>query len=178
MAGTAALYRGQIVVADTDRDRYLTLDPATARHPSETLDRLVLRLLALGLFPWPDLAFRPGVSAGDDPDLATRDPDGRITHWIDVGTPALERLRAATRRDRLIGALTHSGLLDRWRRQHGGALDLAPQWQVWCIEAELVATLGQGLKARFRWELTLSGGMLYLAVDGRTLLSEVTAISA
>jgi uncharacterized protein YaeQ len=178
LGATTTLYRGQITVADTDRQRYLTLKPSTARHRSETLDRLVLRLLALALFPAPALRFRAGVSAGDEPDLAGHTEDGRISHWIDVGTPALERLQAASRRDRQIGVLTHSGLLERWRRQHGGRLALDPHWEVWCIEADLVQALGADLKPRLHWELTLAGGVLYLSSGTATLSSELQRITA
>ena len=178
MGAAAALYRGEIRVADTDRERYLQLPVGTARHPSETPERLVLRLFALGLLGDPQSGFRAGVSAGDEPDLATRDGDGRITRWIDVGTPGLERLRGATRRGRGIAVLTHNGLLERWRRQHGGNLALAADWEVWSVDADLVDTLARGLQPRFSWDLTLSGGMLYVTADGTSLCSEFVRIVA
>jgi uncharacterized protein YaeQ len=172
------LYRGRITLADTDRQRYLTLEPSTARHPSETPDRVVLRLLALAVFPADALQFRTGVCAGEAPELVAHHPDGRISHWIDVGTPALQRLRAASRRDRQIGVLTHDGLLPRWRRQHGGRLALEPQWQVWCVAAPLVESLADGLRPRLHWDLTLADGVLYLDTGAATLSSELQRLTA
>ena len=122
MAQGSAVYRGEIELADSDANRYATLEPATSLHPSESRERLALRLLACLLLYEKGMAFRGGgVSEGEAPDLAVRDADGNILHWIEVGTPTETRLQKAARRTK-VTVVTHEGVLRRWQSQHKGHL--------------------------------------------------------
>lgn len=162
MAQGSRLYHGRIQLSDSDQQRYETLEFSTPQHPSETAERLVLRLLAYALLYEPGLAFRKGgLSEGNAPDLAVRDETDRILHWIDVGTPALERLTKAARHMPRVSVVTHDGLLLRWKRQHGNQL---PDFQgsILSLETVLVTALAESLPRRFDWQATISGGMLYL----------------
>ena len=169
MAQGSQLYHAHIQLSDSDEQRYATLDFATPQHPSEKPERLVLRLLAYVLLHEPGLAFRKGgLSQGDAPDLAVRDDTDRILHWIDVGTPALERLQKATRHTPRVSVVTHDGLLRRWKRQHGDRLP-AFQGRILSLDRELVEALAQSLTRRFAWQCTISGGVLYLDTDNLSL---------
>ncbi len=170
MARGSRLVHGRILLADADRNRYEELRLDTARHPSESADRLVLRLLAFLLLHEEGITFRGGgVSEGEAPDLAVHDATGRPVHWIDVGTPARERLLRAARRAK-VTVVTHDGLLPRWRRRHGGRLPEFPG-QILVLRHSLVESLAEGLDRRFRWQATISGGTLYLEADGRLFTS-------
>ncbi len=176
MAQGSQLYHGQIQLSDTDQQRYESLEFSTPQHPSETPERLVLRLLAYALLYEPGLAFRKGgLSEGNAPDLAVRDQADHILHWIDVGTPALERLQKAARHMPSVSVVTHEGLLLRWKRQHGNRL---PEFQgnILSLETNLVTSLAQSLPRRFEWQATISGGMLYLDTKGLSLISALTWI--
>ncbi|WP_456379261.1 YaeQ family protein [Thiolapillus sp.] len=171
MAQGSQLYHGHIQLSDTDRQCYETLEFSTPQHPSEKPERLVLRLLAYALLYEPGLEFRKGgVSQGDAPDLAVRDDVNRILHWIDLGTPALERLRKAARHTPKVSVVTHDGLLARWKRQHGNQL---PDFQgnILSLDEELVMTLSRSLPRRFDWQATISGGILYLDNAEESLIS-------
>ncbi|WP_456414907.1 YaeQ family protein [Thiolapillus sp.] len=162
MAQGSQLYHARIQLADTDRQCYETLAFSTPQHPSEKPERLVLRLLAYALLYEPGLEFRKGgLSEGEAPDLAIRDGSNRILHWIDLGTPALGRLRKAARHTPKVSVVTHEGLLLRWKRQHGNQL---PDFQgdILSLDEELVVTLSRSLPRRFDWQATISGGVLYL----------------
>ena len=161
------LYRGTVTLADCDRDHHAVVEPATLHHPSETTERLVLRLLAWVLLHQPGLAARPGrVSEGEAPELAVQDPDGRIIHWIEVGTPDEKRLRKAAGRSDAVTVVTHEALLGRWRRRLGGR-DPAFGGELLVVETPLVEALARSLPRTFRWQATISGETLYLD-DGAT----------
>ncbi|WP_294030239.1 YaeQ family protein [Thiolapillus sp.] len=158
--GHSQLYHGHIQLADTDSQRYESLEFSTPQHPSEKSERLILRLLAYTLLYEPGMAFRKGgLSEGNAPDVAVRDIDDRILHWIDVGTPTLDRLQKAARHTPRVSLVTHEHLLQRWKRQHDGQL---PDFsgRIVSLDSELVETLAATLTRRFEWQATLSGGVL------------------
>ena len=86
MALPSSIYRVEITVSDLDRNAYLQTTLTLARHPSETEERMMVRLLAFVLYAEPDLAFGRGLSAEDEPALCRRDATGAIDLWIDVRT--------------------------------------------------------------------------------------------
>lgn len=177
MTQGAQLYRGEIELADSDQDRYHSLSLSTPLHPSESLERLVLRLLAHLLLYQPGITFRDGgVSQGEEPDLAVRDATGRISHWIEVGTPAEERLRKANRHTQ-VSVVTHEGLLVRWQRQHKNQLPVF-DGEILILEKEMVSALTEQLARRFRWQATITGGTLYLENSGVSLTSSLRRIAA
>jgi len=97
MARNATIYRVQLELSHIDRDQYAELQLTVARHPSETMQRTLMRLLAFGLRYDEGLEFGRGVSATDEPDLWRRSGDGRVIEWIEVGQPESRRLIKASR---------------------------------------------------------------------------------
>jgi uncharacterized protein YaeQ len=91
------IYKFKIALTDLNRNYYDTLNLTMAQHPSETLERMMARMLAFCINAQESLAFTKGLSAAEEPDLWTHTPDGRIALWIDVGEPAPERIKKATR---------------------------------------------------------------------------------
>jgi uncharacterized protein YaeQ len=171
MAQGSQLYHGHIRLSDTDEHRYESLSFSTPQHPSEKPERLVLRLLAYALLYEQGMGFRKGgLSEGEAPDLSVKDDTDRILHWIDVGTPALERLQKAAKRTPRVSVVTHSGLLLRWKKQHGEQL---PDFtgHILSVDEKLVTALAASLPRRFDWQLTISGGILYLDDQAQALES-------
>src|SRR5262245_36638560 len=97
MALTATMRRFTLVLADTDRGVYETLDLRVAQHPSETDRFLVARVLARALEHAEGVDFTKGLAAADEPALWQRDLRGDLQAWIEVGTPAPDRLHRASK---------------------------------------------------------------------------------
>ncbi|CAG1005860.1 partial putative protein YaeQ, partial [Burkholderiales bacterium] len=87
MALRATVYKADLLVSDLDRQYYASHSLTLAKHPSETEERLMARLLAFALFADEDLSFGRGLSSEDEADLWQIDLTGAITRWIDVGLP-------------------------------------------------------------------------------------------
>jgi uncharacterized protein YaeQ len=123
MALRATVHRAQLVVADMDRGRHATHALTIARHPSETDERMMVRVLLFALWSSDTLAFGRGLSDVDEPDLIDRDLTGAIDVWIEVGLPD-ERaiLKACGRAGRVVVAAYGHGA-DLW--WHGIAAGLA-----------------------------------------------------
>ncbi len=91
------IYKFKIALTDLNRNYYDTLNLTIAQHPSETLERMMVRMLAFCINAQKSLALTKGLSTAEEPDLWAHTPDGRIALWIDVGEPAPDRIKKATR---------------------------------------------------------------------------------
>src|SRR5260221_2253341 len=87
MAIGATVYTFLIAVSDVDRGVYESLELKVARHPSETLDYLVTRVLAYCLEYAEGIAFTRGLGEGDEPAIWIHDLTGKLSAWIEVGNP-------------------------------------------------------------------------------------------
>lgn len=100
MALKATVYKAELQISDMDRHYYQTHALTLARHPSETDERLMVRLLAFVLFADERLEFGRGLSAAGEPDLWQRSLSGEIERWIDLGQPDEADIRRACGRAR------------------------------------------------------------------------------
>src|SRR5204863_7295162 len=97
MALQTTVYNIVIELADHDRGVYESLALRVARHPSESEEFLIARVLAYLLEYAEGIAFSRGVSDPDDPAIGIRDLTGAIMAWIDIGTPDAARLHKASK---------------------------------------------------------------------------------
>ncbi|HEX8960257.1 MAG TPA: YaeQ family protein [Geobacteraceae bacterium] len=169
MALPSTVYRATIQLADVDRGIYETLPATLARHPSETAERLVLRLLAYAVCYAPELSFTKGVGAGDEPDLWVRGGDNRVALWVEVGAPEPERLLKAARHARRVVLLASAPNRFRWDGQHLGRLAGVPNITVVGLDFVLVRELAARLDRTIAWNVTVNGGTLYVTAAGATL---------
>jgi uncharacterized protein YaeQ len=109
MALNATTYRIELSISDMDRGYYATHTLTLARHPSETDERLMVRLLAFALRADERLQFGKGISSEDEPDLWRKDLTGDILEWIELGQPDEQRIRRACGRARQVIVMNYSG---------------------------------------------------------------------
>src|SRR5258705_10302215 len=109
MALKSTIFKAELSVADIDRGYYRDHVLTIARHPSETDERMMVRLLAFALHADERLAFGRGLSTEDEPDLWQRDLTGSIEKWIDVGLPDEREVRKACGRARAVYVLAYGG---------------------------------------------------------------------
>ena len=95
MALKATIFKAELQLSDMDRHHYQTYPLTLARHPSETDERMMIRLLAFALNADEQLSFTKGISTDDEPDLWLKNLSGEIELWIELGQPDEKRLRKA-----------------------------------------------------------------------------------
>jgi uncharacterized protein YaeQ len=123
MALKATVYKAELQVSDMDRHYYATHALTLARHPSETDERLMVRLLAFALFADERLEFGKGVSSDAEPDLWRKSLDGEVELWVELGQPDEALVRRACGRAREVVVLGYSGrAFALWWDRHAGAL--------------------------------------------------------
>lgn len=109
MAPNATIYRLELQVSDMDRHYYASHNLTLAQHPSETPERLMVRLIAFALYADERLEFGRGLSTVEDADLWQRDYGGEIERWIDLGQPDETRIRKACARARHVVVVNYGG---------------------------------------------------------------------
>lgn len=119
MALNATIIKASLQVADMDRHYYAEHSLTLAQHPSETAERVMLRLLAFALNASEALAFTKGISSDEEPDLWQKNLGGEIECWIELGQPSEKRLRKACGRARqvLVYSYGRSHVVDPWWKQ-------------------------------------------------------------
>jgi len=175
MAQRATVYRADLTVSDLDRGVYAQHALTLARHPSETEERLMVRLLAFALFADEALAFGRGLSTEDEADLWQRDATGTIERWIDVGLPAEKDIRKACGRARAVVVLAYGARrVEQWWSDNAAALSRLANLQVLTLAAAETEAL-QALAARsMTLTCTVQDGHVWLA-DERTTVEVAPA---
>ncbi|NOX27221.1 MAG: YaeQ family protein [Gammaproteobacteria bacterium] len=95
MALKPTIYKARIALSDLNRHYYDTLNLTLAQHPSETLERMMVRVLAYCINADEQLVFTKGLDEADEPDIWLRTLDDQLSLWIDVGEPAVDRIKKA-----------------------------------------------------------------------------------
>ncbi len=143
MALGSTVYNFDIDLADSDRGVYETLAVRMARHPSESEEFLVARLLAYCLEYEEGIEFsRGGLSDPDDPPIAVKDLTGIVKAWIDIGTPAADRLHRAAKSTPRVAVYSHKESGQWLAGLKAARIHKAEDLELYAIERSLVAALG------------------------------------
>jgi uncharacterized protein YaeQ len=171
MAQKATIYKAELEIADIDRGHYGSHALTLARHPSETEERLMVRLLAFALHAGDGLEFGRGLSTDDEPDLWRKDATGAVLQWIEVGLPDERRLRRATGRAREVGVVAYGRrALDTWWQANRAAFERLPSLSVRVLAADDTAALA-GMAARnMHLQCTIQDGHVVIS-DARTVVT-------
>ena len=142
MAPKATIYKAEVQISDMDRGYYATHALTLARHPSETDERLMVRLLAFALHADERLEFGRGLSSDDEPDLWRKSLTGEIEQWIELGQPDEQRIRKACGRARQVVVIGYSGRsFDVWWDKVAAGLARSKNLTVMDIPAATVQEL-------------------------------------
>jgi uncharacterized protein YaeQ len=176
MAQSATVRRFVITVADTDREVYETLDLRVAQHPSESERYLVARVIARVLEHAEGVDFsKGGLSASEEPALFQRDLQGVVTRWIEIGSPALDRLHKASKTGARVAVYGWKGG-EALAREVVGAVHRAEQLEIHALDQVFLDAVAADLDRNNTWSLAISGGSLYLDVAGKCHEGSVTRI--
>jgi uncharacterized protein YaeQ len=167
MALKSTVYKALLNIADTDRQVYGDFPLTIARHPSETDQRMMLRVAAFALHADERLTFGRGISTTDEPDLWRKDLTGHIELWIELGNPDPDRLRKACGRSDAVVAYTYG---DRstpvWWQKSRDALERLDKLSIYQVSDSEMAALEKLCTATMSLQCTLTDGQAWLS-DGQ-----------
>ncbi|MFK7732494.1 MAG: YaeQ family protein [Pseudomonadales bacterium] len=162
MALKPTIYKARVSLVDLDRDLYESLSLTLAQHPSETIERMMVRLVVYCIYWHGDLAFTKGLSAVEEPDLWIRTLDDTISLWVDVGEPAAERIKKATRLASKTVVVCFNSKSDVWwnqNKQKFDSLNVSVKRFAW----DEVSALPDLVQRTMELTLTVSEGTVYLS---------------
>lgn len=166
MALKSTIHKAELSVSDIDRGHYATHMLTIARHPSETEERMMVRIVAFALHADEQLAFGGGVGTEDEPALWRRDLTGRVEEWIEVGLPEERRVRRACGVADRVVVVTYGGRgADLWWKQN--ANDLARQSNLDVVNLPYDATqaLAKLAQRTMKLDCTIQEGQVWVS-DG------------
>lgn len=177
MALTATIYTFDIDLADSDRAVYELLALRVARHPSETEEYLVTRVLAYALEFAEGIEFSRGLGAPDEPAIVVRDLTGAIRSWIEIGTPDAARLHRASKAGPRVAVYTHKDPVRFVGSLAGERIHRLEALELYAVDRQLIGALAARLERRMAWSLSVSERELYLTIGGETLTGAVSRLA-
>lgn len=173
MALKATIYKAVVNVADLDRNQFLDTSLTLARHPSETQERMMLRLLAWIKYADDRLQFTRGLSAEDEPEIWLRNDHLGIDLWIELGLPDERRLKKACSQSCEVALFAYNQRTAQvWWQQNKNKLTSFCNLTIWYLDDEQLARISALASRTMTLQATLQEGIIWLS-DGETSL-EVT----
>lgn len=170
MAIGSTVFKAALQVSDMDRNYFGTHSLILARHPSETDERMMVRILAFALNASEALAFGRGLSAEDEPDLWQKDLTGSIDLWIDVGLPDERLIRKACSRSKRVIVYSYGGrAADVWWNQAGAKLSRLENLSVVNIPFEASRSLAQTAKRGMQLQCLVQDGSIWFSSGEETV---------
>jgi uncharacterized protein YaeQ len=178
MALGATIYNFEIQLSDVDRNVYEALALKVARHPSESEDYLVTRVLAYCLEYAEGIAFSRGLSDPDEPPLAVRDLTGMLQSWIEIGAPSAARLHKASKAAPRVALYTHRDPATLQRQFAGERIHRAEALELYAVDRDLVEGLVARLERRMAFGLSVTDRHLFVSHGDATLSGDVERFPA
>jgi uncharacterized protein YaeQ len=170
MALRSTIYKTELQVSDLDRGVFESRSLAIARHPSETEERLMVRLLAYALHLGEGLEFGRGISNEDEAAIWQRDLTGRLLLWIEVGLPDERALRRACGRADAVILYTYGGRsAAQWWGQNAGPLERLANLQVFDLPQAFTLALAEKAARNLQVQVTVQDREVWFSIGDRTL---------
>ena len=171
MALKPTIYKAQIELADSDRNCYESLSLTLAKHPSETDERMMLRLLAFAHNSDEQLSFGKGLSSDEEPDLWRRSLASEIEQWIEMGMPSEDRCRKASQRAQqaIIYSYGTANNVELWWKKIANNLERFKNLTVYRIEDTASSALAQMANSNMSLQITIDDGELFVSDEQQML---------
>ena len=164
MALKSTIYKAELQIADMDRHYYGDHSLTIARHPSETDERMMVRVAAPAFFASERLELAKGLSDTDEPDLWQKDLTGAIQTWIEVGQPDERRLAKASGRSDNVLVIAYGGRTSQiWWDGLRGKVERLRNVEVWSLAEGVGEALAKLAERTMRLQFTVQDGSAWLS---------------
>lgn len=176
MALKATIFKADLNIADMDRHYYADHSLTIARHPSETDERMMVRVLAYALNAQEGMAMTRGLFEVDEPDLWVKDLTGQIKLWIDLGQPDEDRMRkACNRADRVI-VICFQHNCPVWWRQIESKLSRLGNLTVLQLPSETAQALAALAERTMSLQCMVQDGDIWINTDTQSIPVKLTPL--
>jgi len=178
MALKATIFKAELTVSDLDRGHFATHALTIARHPSETDERMMVRVLAFAMNAHERLEFGRGLSSEGEADLVLTDLTGAIDLWIDVGLPDEREIRKACGRANRVAVYVYGTGAEIWWRQNAEALSRQANLEVFSLSSDISRACAKLAKRNMTLQVTIQEGHLWLAAGEESIALEPVVLKA
>lgn len=175
MALKSTIYKADLQVADMDRHYYGTHALTIARHPSETDERMMMRLLAYALHADEALRFGKGLSADEEPDLWQKDLTGAVERWIEVGQPDDRRMLKASRQAGAVFVYSYGGSANWWNQMADRVARIG-NLAVFDLPAASSRALAALARRSMQVQCTIQDGQVWMHAGDESVAMELTVL--
>lgn len=169
MAEKATIYKANITLSDMDRHHYGDYNLTIALHPSETIERMMVRILAFCYCAAENLTFTKGLSSMDEPDLWLKHDNGTILEWIEVGQPAPDRLKKASGQSQAVKVFSYGRGLDVWWKTNAAAIRALPKVMMRYFSADELTPLCALADKTMNLTVTITEAIAYVSTANENL---------
>lgn len=173
MAAGSTIYNFEIALSDSMRDVYEQISLRVAQHSSETVEYLICRVLAFCLEYTEGLEFSKGLGDPDTPAIWARDLTGTLTHWVEIGSPSVEKLHKASKSVERVVIYTHKSPALILEQLTGQDIYHAEKIELHAFDPKFLTEVSQLTERRNAWSLSVSEKTLYLDIGSRNYVSTV-----
>jgi uncharacterized protein YaeQ len=173
VALTATIYNFEVELADSDRSVYESLALRVAQHPSESGEYLIARVLAYLLEYQEGIEFSRGVSEPDEPAIAVRDLTGKLTTWIEIGTPDSARLHKASKASPRVAVYCHKEGAQWLKGLAAAGIPRAENIELYAFDRSFIAEMVNRLERRVAFSMSVSDREIYLSIGNDNLTAKV-----
>lgn len=179
MALKATIFKAALEIADLDRHYYQTHALTIARHPSETDERMMVRILAFALHANDALMFGKGISTDDEPALWQKDLTGAVEYWVEVGLPDEKLVRRACGQADQVIVYTYGGRgAELWWSQNRDKLERNANLAILNIPLEASRELAKLAQRNMQLQCTIQEGQIWFAQGEETVPIELSKIKS
>lgn len=173
MALTSTIYNAAVDLSDVDRGVYASIAVRLAMHPSETMEYMATRLLAYCLEYTEGIEMTAGLSDGDEPAIVVRDLTGKITAWIEIGTPDADRLHRASKLAERIAVYMHRDPRILLSQLDGRRIHRAEDVAIYSFAGTFIDDLAARIERRVAITLSVTEQHVYLDINGHALSTTI-----
>ena len=173
MAIKSTIFKVNLQIADMERHYYQDHALTLARHPSETDERMMVRLLAFALHAHDHLEFGQGMTADDEADIWQKDLTGAIELWIDVGLPDEKLIRKACGRAKQVIVYTYGGrTAEMWYTQNSSQFERLKNLTVINLPSESTRAMAKLAQRTMQLQCTIQDGQVWLGDGNESVMVE------
>ena len=176
MALKATIHKADLQIADMDRHYYADHALTIARHPSETDERMMVRVLAYALYAQDGIAFTKGLFDVDEPEVWVKNLAGEITLWIDLGQPDDARIRRACSRADQVVVLCYGSSCEVWWKQIASKLTRFSNLTVLQLPADTAQALAALAERSMRLQCMVQDGEIWMNTDTQSVPVKLTSL--
>lgn len=163
MAEKATIYKANLTLSDMDRSVFSDFNLTIALHPSETIERMMVRILAFCFRAAENLTFTKGLSSMDEPDLWLKHDNGTILEWVEVGQPSPDRLKKASSQSQAVKVFSYGRGMDVWWKTNAAAIRALPKVEVHCFSADELQQLAALADKTMNLTVTITESIAYVS---------------